>query len=1622
MQARLLFSAILLCFCSVTSFAGDGKWFSHGPDGKNQFTQANDRILIRFQEGMSFAQKAAILSGERAISKLTADDVLPSPDVTIANVSGLSSDQLNALLSRLNENEQVVYANPFLIYSDGTYQGIQDRIIVRLKSSKDVGKMNGIAKDQRLNLLERNEFDPLMFVLQTTKASKGNAVQVANALHESNVFDYAEPDFLLLLKRFNTNDGLLGYQWSLKNTGSSIQYNGTPGADMNVFNAWGVTSGVSNIKVAIIDEGVDLNHPDLIANLLGGYDATGLGSGGGPLGNDAHGTACAGIVAGVGNNSIGVAGVAYGCKIIPVRIAYSNAQGNWVTSNTWIGNALNWAWQTGGADVLSNSWGGGSSSTTINNAITAAVTSGRGGLGAPVLFAAGNDNGANSYPATQTNTISVIAMSMCYQRKNLTSCDGENFWGSNYGAGADVAAPGVKITTTDISGAAGYVAGDYTGTFNGTSSATPNAAGVMALILSANAGLTATQARFALESTCRKVGSYTYSAGVSDQPNGTWSNDLGYGLVDAYTAILSVTPQVTNDAGISSISSPNGTICATSASPQVSLNNYGSNALNSVVINYRVDAGTVLTYNWNGTLASGSSTLVTLPSVSFAGGSHTFTVWTSLPNGNSDNGPSNNQRTSNFTSASNTVTLTIVFDNYPEETSWQILSGTTVLAAGGTYGSQPDGSTLITNICLPDGCFNFVISDAYADGMCCSYGNGSYVLKNASGVTLASGGTYTTSQTTNFCVTSSNPLVASIASSTNVSCNGGNNGSANASATGGTSPYSYSWSNGATGSSVTGLVAGTYTVTVTDANSGQATANVTISQPSVLVASGSSSNVSCFGASNGSASVSVSGGTSPYSYSWSNGGTGSSISGLTVGAYSVVVTDSKGCTANASATITQPPVLTSSASATNASCFGAANGSVTLSVSGGTGAYSYSWSNGSTAQNLVAVVAGNYSVTVTDANGCTSASSATVGQPSAIVLSSSVVAATCGSATNGSVDLSVSGGNPPYSYAWSNGSTTQDLSSVASGTYSVTVTDASGCSAGTYATIGENSTLASSASASAVSCNGGSNGFASVTVSGGTAPYSYNWSNGGTASSISGISAGNYSVTVTDASGCTSGSSTTVGQPSALSVNVTGSDASCGTTDGSASATAAGGTAPYSYSWSNGSTSASVAGLAAATYTVTVTDANGCVANGSVIIAEDCSACTYQAINSNNFEGGLGIWVDGGTDCSRISSAAYANSGTYSVQLRDNTSTSVTSTGNMDLTDYDEVTVSLSFMTNGLSSGEDFWLQLSSDGGITYTTVKAWVMSTDFVNNQRQNVQVVLAGTFTSNSRLRFRCDASDDIDVVHIDDVVVSGCRQPLNCTYQSVNTNNYESSLGVWTDGGTDCARISNATYASSGTFSVQLRDNTSTSVMSTGNLDLSPYQELTVSLSYVTAGFSSGEDFWLQVSNDGGTTYATVKAWVMNTDFANGQRNNPVVVIQGPFASNSRIRFRCDASTDADVVYIDDVTITGCQGAAARLINPENEGIVSESDGAIVSGLNIFPNPTSNELNVQYELSERANLELRVMDMTGKLVYQVNSSNDEGMNITLLSTNELASGMYFITLIANEQVVTKRFAVQR
>lgn len=1210
------------------SFNANSQDFYYSPEGKSFLQVSQQKILVQFKSGTNFTEQQQILSEHKEIKPITRDMMLPAPEVTLVDIQNVSSvSDVYTLLQKLATNPKVDYANHFLAHKDGTLHGVMDRVLVRLKSESQYSFFESEMKKNLYVLdYERNEFNSLL--MEVKVVGNKNALEIANELHESQNYAYAEPDFLRLMKRMNTNDPNVDDQWSLNNTGSSgntSAYGGTTGADMSVFDAWGSTTGSSTVKVAIIDEGVDLTHPDLAANMLAGFDATGQNSGGNPSGDDAHGTACAGIVAAVGNNNTGGAGVAYDSKIIPVRIAYSSGS-SWVTSNAWIGNALTWSINTADADILSNSWGGGGSSSTINNAIDNAVDNGRGGLGSPVLFAAGNDNGANSYPATYAPTISVIAMSMCNQRKNPSSCDGETWWGSNYGTGADVAAPGVKIFATDISGSAGYSSGDYVTNFNGTSSACPNAAGVMALVLSANGSLTESQARAALESTTDKVGGYSYS-NVSGQPNGTWSNDLGYGRVNAEAAVSSVSSSTANDAGITTVISPTGSICATSATPVVVLRNYGSNTLTSVTISYNVDGGSNSTYNWTGSLAQNTTANVTLPSVSFSGGSHTFSASTSNPNGSTDENSNNDGASSSFSSGSNGVTLSITLDNYPEETSWVIQnSGGSTVASGGTYGNEPDGSTITIAACLADGCYDFIIYDSYGDGICCAYGSGSYTLtEDASGTVLATGGSFGSSETTNFCVpvSPSSNVQASIASSTNVSCNGDSDGSATATASGGTASITYSWSNGANGATASGLSAGTYTVTATDGTT--------------------------------SSSVSV--------------------------------------------TITEPLAVVVSISGTNAS--GGANGSATATAGGGTPGFSYNWSNGGSTATINNIGAGTYTVTASDSRGCTATDN---------------------------VVITDDGGNP----------------------VNVSISNSSN-----------------------VSCNGDIDGSATAAGSGGVATITYSWSNGASGATASGLSAGTYTVTATD--GTTSATaSVTITEPTALGGTITGTNPSAGNNDGSATASPTGGTTPYSYAWSNGGTSATISNLGAGTYTVTVTDDNDCQVVGSVTLIEDNGGgCTYQTIDSESFESGWGIWNDGGSDCRRrINDANYATTGSYCVRIRDNTSTSTTTTDNLDLSSYDEVTVDFGYYARSMENGEDFWLQVSTNGGSSYTTVGDWNRGVEFENNTFNEGNAVISGPFTSTTRFRFRCDASGNSDWIYLDDVVITGCSNSPSGS--SPGTNN--------------------------------------------------------------------------------------------------------------------------------------------------------------------------------------------------------------------------------------------------------
>lgn len=305
----------------------------------------------------------------------------------------------------------------------------------------------------------------------------------------------ASPNFVMHLRAMAVpDDTFFGAQWHLLNTGQQ----GNLGVDIDATAAWDIETGSSTIRISIIDEGVDVFHEDLTGHIVTGHDSTDQQSPSSIEGNcsadDAHGTACAGLAAAVGNNGTGVSGVAWSAQIQPVRLGFSD---HW-TENSWIIDALTWATDNG-ADILSNSWGGGAPSTAEQNTMQYALDVGRAGLGCILLFASGNDDGPVTFPAAYPQTIAIGATSPCDERKTPSSCDGVTSWGSNFGTQLTVVAPGVMMATTDNRGPGGFVNGDYMAGFGGTSAATPVVAGAMALLLSQNENLTAAEAQTYLE-------------------------------------------------------------------------------------------------------------------------------------------------------------------------------------------------------------------------------------------------------------------------------------------------------------------------------------------------------------------------------------------------------------------------------------------------------------------------------------------------------------------------------------------------------------------------------------------------------------------------------------------------------------------------------------------------------------------------------------------------------------------------------------------------------------------------------------------------------------------------------------------------------------------------------------------------------------------------------------------------------------------------------------------------------------------------------------------------------------------------------------------------------------------
>ena len=501
------------------------------------YIQDNDTISFEVTEDYYVSYNTSVENLiDSGLIRLVSQITDTSAIVSIQNITDSTFIQRKHIVDSMFNN---VFSSiePVLMYEDSTIQLTHNTLMIQAEHDSIVnnvlsgysytydtvnvaGLMNYIITIPNISTME-------LFVLTTNNNDNKNLIAI-------------EPSFIRLIESCSAvefDDEYYPNQWALDEN----HY-----ANINIQKAWEITKG-ENIRVAVFDSGVQKNHPDLVDNIYGGFDATGHHTGGNPYNSlDKHGTACAGIIGAKGNNNIGIVGVSSECSIIPIRVSNVkiNALGIKYMDITDCKYAYSLVYALNmGTRVFSSSWGSsGSLSKCMKYNINFCTNRPFNGKGCIFVFASGNDD-ENSVvtPSSMKNVLSVGAMSPCGERKSKQSCDGKN-WGSNYGWNLNLVAPGVGIYTTDRTGNDGYTNSDYDTAFGGTSAACPFVAGVAALVLSVNPNLTQSEVRYIIESTCQKIQpennptAYTY-ANIPEHPNGTWNNEMGYGLVDAYKAV-----------------------------------------------------------------------------------------------------------------------------------------------------------------------------------------------------------------------------------------------------------------------------------------------------------------------------------------------------------------------------------------------------------------------------------------------------------------------------------------------------------------------------------------------------------------------------------------------------------------------------------------------------------------------------------------------------------------------------------------------------------------------------------------------------------------------------------------------------------------------------------------------------------------------------------------------------------------------------------------------------------------------------------------------------------------------------------------------------------------------------
>jgi hypothetical protein len=1018
---------------------------------------------------------------------------------------------------------------------------------------------------------------------------------------------------------------------------------------------------------------------------------------------------------------------------------------------------------------------------------------------------------------------------------------------------------------------------------------------------------------------------------------------------------------------------------------------------------------------------------------------------------------------------------------------------TTVTSAIVTGSTAPVASASISNVtCFGEatGAINLTLNNGTAP-YTYNWSNGA----NTQSINGLNNGTYSVIITdANNCTTTlsnviaqpANALVSSSVAS-NINCFGTATGAISLNATGGVGAYMYNWGNGITSQSRTDLIAGTYIATVSDNNGCTSIQSNIISQPNAaLSASAATSNVNCFGNATGSISLGVSGGTPGYSYNWGSGITSQNLTGLAAGTYIATVSDANGCTTTIEKIITQPSNgINATATAINIACNGNASGQATAIATGGNSNYSFLWSNGATSASINSLAAGTYNVIVSDATNCTASASVNISQPTLLSSTIGATAQTANGINNGTATVTPTGGTSPYTYTWSNGGTSNSITNLTPGVYSVVVRDANSCSISQTVTVNSyNCALSAAISGVNVSCFGGNNGSAAVNIVGAASPVAYTWSNGNTTASANALTAGTYSVQISDANGCPALLSVNITQPTALSANATATNQTVfGVNNGTATAIATGGSGVYTYLWSNGAATPLIGSLAVGTYSVIITDSNGCSMTQSVTVSAftTCTMAVTASVQNVSCAGnangqaslvvsnGAGPYTYSWSNGQTTANATNLSGGVYVVNVGDangcNANTSVT------ILEPTTLNALIAAQTNALCFDDATGIAtVQAQGGTTpYTYVWSNSNTTAMATNLLPGTYTVVvkdangctksvATTITSNDTQapivtcppnKIACNsqnvvtyqypsASDNCAILggtwDITGGLSSGSTFPVGMTTQTFTFKDVAGNVGTCSFNVTVLSAVTVGSYATSGCFQACL--GTITAVGATGGQTPYTYQwsnnqtgatasalcNANLSLVVVdNAGCSNAQTFSVTIP-----TAISVSTPVVVNDLGGQNTGSITLTVQGGVAPFTYKWTKNGTNFPGNTPNIGNLgggtyvlVITDANGCTFTSENIVVQTIIGTIEPSWATGMKMSPNPSSGLVQIQFSAQPTGSVQVTLIDVTGRTVAQNIFDNSQTID---LDYSNLPAGTYSVRLRSEGATSVRLLVINR